>query len=195
MPQADQPKRQNRTLTIDFHDQATYFELLSDGKAFVEFVLAFILSLGFQLTHKSTCHGGGLTRHSHYVRVRLGGLTIWRIQCTSCKAVFTVLPHFVLRYRRMSPDVARQALIATHGGLSLEWCATICHISPMSLYRLICALGQQSLVSVLSGVTCLCQPIFWPTKSIASVSQRGVYLPTIVSGRVIWHLGYSESAL
>jgi hypothetical protein len=24
-----------------------------------------------------------LTRHSHYARVRLGGLTIWRIQCTS----------------------------------------------------------------------------------------------------------------
>jgi hypothetical protein len=31
MPQADKPKRQNRTLTVDFHDQATYFELLSDG--------------------------------------------------------------------------------------------------------------------------------------------------------------------
>jgi hypothetical protein len=87
--------------------------------------LAFFLSLGFQLKHKSTCTGGGgLTRHSHYARVRLGGLTIWRIQCTSCKAVFTVLPHFVLRYRRMSPDGARQALMATHGGLSLEWCAT-----------------------------------------------------------------------
>jgi hypothetical protein len=41
-----------------------------------------------------------LTRHSHYARVRLGGLTIWRIQCTRCRAVFTVLPHFVLRYRR-----------------------------------------------------------------------------------------------
>jgi hypothetical protein len=141
MAQAHKPKRHNRTLTVDFHDEATYFKLLNDGKAFVEFVLAFILSLGFQLTHKSTCHGGGgLTRHSHYVRVRLGGLTIWRLQCTSCKTVFTVLPHFVLRYRRMSPDVARQALIATHGGLSLEWCATICHISPMALYRLICAL-------------------------------------------------------
>src|SRR2546425_9844702 len=75
-----------------------------------------------------------------------------RVQCTTCKAVFTVLPHFVLRYRRMSPDVARQALMATHGGLSLEWCATICHISPMALYRLICALGQHSLVTVL--VTC-----------------------------------------
>ena len=119
------PTRQNRTITVDFHDASAYFQLLSDGKAFVEFILAFILSLGFQLTHKATCTGGGcLTRHSHYARVRLGGLTIWRIQCTSCRAVFTVLPHFVLRYRRMSPDVARQALIATHGGLSLEWCAT-----------------------------------------------------------------------
>jgi hypothetical protein len=144
------PTRQNRTITVDFHDESTYFQLLSDGKAFVELILAFMLSIGFQLTHKATCTGGGcLTRHSHYARVRLGGLTIWRIQCTSCKAVFTVLPHFILRYRRMSPEMARQALLATHGGLSLEWSATICHISPMALYRLICTLGQHSLVTVL----------------------------------------------
>src|SRR5678815_854696 len=142
--------RENRTITVDFQNEATYGQLLGDGKAFVECVLAFLLALGLQLKHKATCRGGGcLTRHSHYARVRLGGLTIWRIQCTRCRAVFTVLPQFVLRYRCMSPDVARQALIATHGGLSLEWCATICHISPMALYRLICALGQHSLVSVL----------------------------------------------
>src|SRR5689334_14709173 len=142
--------RKNRTITVDFHNEATYFQLLGDGKAFVEGVLAFGISLGFQLAHKATCRGGGcLTRHSHYARIRLGGLTIWRIQCTSCRAVFTVLPHFVLRYRCMSPDVARQALIATHGGLSLEWSTTICHISPMALYRVICALGQHSLVTVL----------------------------------------------
>src|SRR5512145_3326980 len=150
MGHAAKPIRHNRTITVDFQDEATYFQLLGDTKAFVECVLAFLLALGFQLTHQATCHGGGgLTRHAHYARVRLGGLTIWRIQCTACKAVFTVLPHFVLRYRHMRPDVARQALIATHGGLSLEWCATICHISPMALYRLICALGQHTLVSVL----------------------------------------------
>jgi hypothetical protein len=108
MGQTTKPLRENRTLTIDFNDEATYAQLLDDGKAFIEFVLAFILSIGFQLSHKPTCNGGGcLTRHSHYARVRLGGLTLWRMQCTSCKAVFTVLPHFVLRYRRMSPDVAR----------------------------------------------------------------------------------------
>src|SRR5262245_1674592 len=117
MGQRAKPTRQNRTITVDFNDETTYCQLLDDTKAFVEFVFAFILSLGFQLTHKARCsEGGSLTRHSHYARVRLGGLTIWRVQCPSCKAVFTVLPHFVLRYRRMSPDVARQALIATHGG-------------------------------------------------------------------------------
>ena len=58
--------RENRTITIDFQNEATYFHLLGDGKAFVELVMAFILSLGFQLKHKATCQGGGcLTRHSH----------------------------------------------------------------------------------------------------------------------------------
>jgi hypothetical protein len=143
--------RANRTTTVDFRDEATYVQLLSDGKAFVECVLAFLLAVGFQLAHKATCRrGGSLPRHSHYVRVRVGGVTIWRVQCTTCKVVFTVLPHFVLRYRSMHPDVARDALLATHGGLSLELCTVICHISPMSLYRLVCAFGAQSLVTVLT---------------------------------------------
>src|SRR4029450_9989472 len=186
--------RENRTITVDFQDESTYFQLLDDGKAFVEFVLAFILALGFQLTHKTTCRGGGcLTHHSHYARVRLGGLTIWRIQCTTCKAVFTVLPHFVLRYRKMRPDVARDALIATHGGLSLEWCAVIYHISPMALYRVICAFGQHSSVTVLTrcGLP-LPTYILADEKHSRCLTER-VYLPTIVCGRVIWHLGYSAS--
>src|SRR5712664_1650423 len=67
--------RENRTITVDFQHEATYFQLLDDGKAFLEFVFAFLLALGFQLKHKATCSGGGcLTRHSHYVRVRLGGV-------------------------------------------------------------------------------------------------------------------------
>ena len=103
--------RANRTITVNFQNEATYFQLLGDGKAFLECVVAFVLSLGFQLKHKATCSGGGcLTRHSHYVRVRLGGVTIWRLQCTTWRAVFTVLPHFVLRYRQRRPEGARDAL-------------------------------------------------------------------------------------
>src|SRR5499427_8393173 len=193
MAQTTKATRHNRTITVDFQDPSTYFQLISDGKAFVECVLAFILSLGFQLTHKATCtSGGSLTRHSHYARLRLGGLTIWRIQCASCKAVFTVLPHFILRYRRMSPEVARQALIATHGGLSLEWCATICHISPMALYRLICALGQHGLVTVLTRCHLPLPTYILADEKHSRCLTARVYLTSIVKGRVIWHLGYSE---
>jgi hypothetical protein len=187
--------RENRTITVDFQNEATYMQLLGDGKAFVELVMAFILSLGLQLKHKATCQGGGcLTRHSHYVRVRLGRVTIWRIQCTTCRAVFTVLPHFVLRYRQMRPEVARDALLATHGGLSLEWCAVICHISPMALYRLVCALGQQSVVTVLTRCGLPLPTYFLADEKHSHCLTAKVYLPTIVTGRVLWHLGYTEEA-
>ncbi len=187
--------RENRTITVDFQNEATYFALLDDGKAFIEWVLAFVLSLGFQLTHKATCHGGRcLTRHSHYMRVRLGGVTIWRLQCTTCRAVFTVLPHFVLRYRSLRPDVVRHALLATQGGLSLELCAVIWHLSPMVLYRLVCAFGQQSLVVVLSRCGLPLPTYFLADEKHSHCLTDKVYLPTIVSGRVLWHLGYTEEA-
>jgi len=181
MGTAAKPTRENRTITVDFQNETTYLQLLGDGKAFVECVLAFLLALGFQLAHKTTCKGGGcLTRHSHYVRVRLGGLTIWRIQCTTCRAVFTVLPHFVLRYRRMHPEVARDALLATHGGLSLERCAVLYHISPMALYRLVCAFGRQSLVPVLTRCGLPLPTYFLADEKHSRCLTDKVYLPTIV---------------
>jgi hypothetical protein len=187
--------RENRTITVDFRSEALYFQLLGDRKAFLECVLAFVLSLGFQLKHKATCRGGGcLTRHSHYVRVRLGGITIWRLQCTTCRAVFTILPHFILRYRQMRPEVARDALLATHGGLSLELCAVIHHISPMALYRLVCALGHQSLVAMLTRCGLPLPVYFLADEKHSTCLTDKVYLPTIVRGRVIWHLGYTEEA-
>src|SRR6266487_3573115 len=195
MGQAAKPTRQNRTITVDFQDEATYFQLLGDTKAFVEFVLAFLLSTGFQLPHKASCsEGRSLTRHSHYARLRLGGIAIWRLQCTTCKAVFTVLPHFVLRYRQMRPEVARDALLATHGGLSLELCAVIWHISPMALSRLVCAFGQHSVVTVLTRCGLPLPPYFIADEKHSRCLTAKVYLPTIVSGRVIWHLGYTEEA-
>jgi hypothetical protein len=187
--------RENRTITIDFRDEATYFRLIDDGRAFVECVLAFLLALGFQLIHKATCRGGGcLTRHSHYARVRLGGITIWRLQCTTCRVVFTVLPHFVLRYRQMRPDVARAALLATHGGLSLERCAVLYHISPMALYRMVCALGHQSLVCVLTRCGLPLPVYVLADEKHGYCLTEKVYLPTIIYGRVIWHLGYTTAA-
>jgi hypothetical protein len=60
MGQGAKQTRENRTITVDFQNEATYFQLLDNGKAFLECVLAFVLSLGFQLKHKATCMGEGV---------------------------------------------------------------------------------------------------------------------------------------
>jgi len=110
-------------------------------------------------------------------------------------ALHTLSVAIVPRQRgRAHPEVARDALLATHGGLSLERCAVIGHLSPMALYRLVCALGHQSLVTVLTQCG-----LSLPTYCLADEKHSHcltakVYLPTIVSDRVIWHLGYTEHA-
>jgi hypothetical protein len=127
------------------------------------------------------------------VRVRLGGVTIWRLQCTQCKAVFTVLPHFVWRYRNMPPEVAQRGLLATPGGLSLELCAVLYNVSPMASYRMICAIGRYGLGPVL----CRCR-LSLPRDLLVDEKhphcQKGkVSLPTIAQGRVMWPLGYTTT--
>jgi hypothetical protein len=99
-----------------------------------------------------------------------------------------------LRYRQMHPEVARNALLATHGGLSLELCAVIEHVSPMALYRLICALGQHSLVAALTRCGLPLPVYFLADEKHSRCLTDKVSLPTVVSGRVIWHLGYTEGA-
>jgi hypothetical protein len=108
--------------------------------------------------------------------------------------VFTVLPHFILRSRQMRPEVAREALLATHGGLSVERCAMLGHLAPMALYRLGCACGHHSLVAVLTR-----RGLSLPVYCLAAAKHRRcltetVFLPTIVCGRVSWHLGSAAEA-
>jgi len=45
--------RENRTITVDFRSEAAYFQLLGDRKAFLECVLAFVMSCG-QKTHAAS---------------------------------------------------------------------------------------------------------------------------------------------
>src|SRR5215813_7742901 len=94
----------------------------------------------------------------------------------------------------MRPEVSRDALLATHGCLSLELCAVIHHLSPMALYRLVCALGHQSLVTVLTRCGLPLPTYFLADEKHSRCLTDKVYLPTIVCGRVLWHLGYTEEA-
>src|SRR5215468_568831 len=94
----------------------------------------------------------------------------------------------------MPPEVACDALLATHGGLSLELCAVLYHLSPMALYRLVCAFGHHSLVTVLTRCGLPLPVYFLADEKHSRCLTEKVYLPTIVRGRVIWHLGYTEDA-
>ena len=64
----------------------------------------------------------------------------------------------------------------------------------MALYRLICALGQQSVVTVLTRCGLSLPVYFLADAKHSHCLTDKVYLPTIVRGRVVWHLGYTENA-
>jgi hypothetical protein len=81
-----------------------------------------------------------------------------------------------------------------HRAEKSELCAVLCHISPMALYRLICALGQQSVVTVLSRCGLPLPVYLLADEKHTHCLTNKAYLPTIVSGRVLWHLGYTEDA-
>jgi hypothetical protein len=79
-------------------------------------------------------------------------------------------------------------------GLSLELCAVLYHISPMALYRLICACGYSSLVTVLTRCGLPLPVYFLADEKHSRCLTDKVYLPTIGHGRVLWHLGYTTDA-
>src|SRR5437016_2018388 len=64
----------------------------------------------------------------------------------------------------------------------------------MALYRLVCALGHQGLVTVLTRCGLPLPPYFLADEKLSRCLTEKVYLPTIVQGRVIWHLGYTTEA-
>src|SRR5262249_19712081 len=92
------------------------------------------------------------------------------------------------------PEVARDALLATHGGLSLELCAVLYHIAPLALYRLICAFGRQSLVPGLTRCGVPLPVYFLADEKHSRCLTAKFYLPTIVRGRLLGPLGYTPPA-
>jgi hypothetical protein len=76
----------------------------------------------------------------------------------------------------------------------VELCTALYHLSPMALDRLVGALGSQSLGAVLTRCGLPLPRYFLVDEQHSRCRTDKVYLPTIVSGRVIWHLGDTEDA-
>jgi len=144
MGQRAKPTRDNRTITVDFHDETTGVALLGNTKALVEFVSPFTSRWACSAHPRQRQRGRRPAGHAHEARVRLGALPLWRIQGTMCNAGCTVRPQCVWRSRTRRPEVARDALLAPHGGFSLAWGAVLWNIAPMALSRLVGALGRRA---------------------------------------------------
>jgi hypothetical protein len=189
------PPRDTRPLTVDVPHETTDVPRLGAGTAFLAGGLACIMCLGCQRQPKAACRGGGaLTRHAHDGRVRWGGVTLGRLQGTTGRAVCTVRPHVVWRDRQRPPAVARNARWATPGGLRLERCAGLGHLSPMALDRLIGACGHPRRVTVLTR-----GGLPRPVDVLADEPHRRCLpdtgsRPTMVHGRVMGPLGDTEAA-
>jgi hypothetical protein len=59
MGTAAKATRENRTISVAFQHEATYGQLLDDGKAFLECVMAFILVLAFSSPTRPPVAGAG----------------------------------------------------------------------------------------------------------------------------------------
>jgi hypothetical protein len=64
----------------------------------------------------------------------------------------------------------------------------------MALYRLVCAFGHHSLVTVLTRCGLPLPVYFLADEKHSRCLTDKVYLPTIVTGRVLWHLGSTTEA-
>ena len=128
MPKA--PRNQNRTAIVYFGStQQAYLDLVASGKrhqAYIEYIQK---PLQAQLTpdkHKLVCSDPSrYTVHSQIERQLQGWqgekqtVPICRVKCCCCRAVFTVLPSFIARYRRQDTDCLGKLLEMSLGmGLS-----------------------------------------------------------------------------
>jgi hypothetical protein len=76
----------------------------------------------------------------------------------------------------------------------LALCAVLYHISVMVLYRMLCTLEQQSLVTVLRRCDLPLPVYVLADEKHSHYLTEQMYLPTIVCGRASWHLGYTTAA-
>ena len=184
MPRGGQ--NQNRTAIVYFGaTPQDYLDLVQSGekhRAYIEYIQQ---PLQAQLTpdkHKPACSNTSrYTVHSQIER-RLQGsqvapetLPICRVKCCDCRAVFTVLPSFIARYRRQDTDSLGKLLEMSLGmGLSqretariYEWSHPEAGWHPGWVWHLVQWLGNLMPVSLLLmrlGLTP--PPIFSPMRSL-----------------------------
>ena len=223
-------KRQNRTITLYLGQTLAEYEtsyLTEEGIQAVicRVEIADSLDWGCLATgHKEGCPRQlQFTPHSSYTRwaKHFDGtkslVKILRVQCSDCKAVFSVQPSFIIRYKRYETDAAeklmtllfitedsyRMAGVSQALGLDRQqagtWIALAAYqaqaIQPMALWGLVQWLGQLSptQLNLALGIEPP-QHIIEDEKHVKECGQK-TYIPMVYAPKeaLIWWIDYIDS--
>lgn len=226
----DKAKRQNRTITLYLGNTlaeyaATY--LTDEGiEAVIRKVeIADSLDWGCLATeHNEGCcrqlhftHHGSYTRWAKHFDGTRSPVTILRVRCLDCEAVFTVQPSFIIRYKRYETDAVEKLMTllfitedsyrmaGVSQGLGMDtqqagtWAALAVNhsqaIQPMALWELVQWLGQLSptQLNLALGVEPP-QHIIEDEKHVKENGQKA-YIPLVYAPKeaLIWWVDYLHS--
>ena len=209
----EQRHNQNRTAIVYFGpSQQDYLKLVQaeDRSALIEYIQRPLQTqLGSEM-HKTGC--SDTSRYTvHGLRDRtvqgwLGESTIipiCRVRCCCCRAVFTMLPSFLMRYRRQDTDCLGKLLELNLGmGLSLRETATIYAWNqtdeswqPGWVWTLVQWLGSLMSVSLLLIRLGLSLPEhLLSDEKFATLTGEKIYLFLVSQGELIWHGAWMDSS-
>lgn len=194
-------------------DRGTYLHVVQaeDSTAFLQFVQQPLpAQLGVE-KHKVNCPDRsrytGHGRRERYLQGwlvgRAGESTICRVRCCGCGAVFTVLPSFILRYRRQDSDCLSKLLtLSLSMGLSQRHTATIYTWSgierswtPGSVWSLLQWLGNLLPVTWLLLRLGLMPPVHvLNDEKFAGLEGESIYLFLVSQGELVWYVEWLKQA-
>ena len=107
------PPRQNRTVVLYLGTTVTEYEhLLAEGPGHPALLRRVELADSLNWGHLAAGHAPACPRHLHFTPHQLysravrhftgppSAVAIMRVRCLDCGAVFTILPSFLVRYKR-----------------------------------------------------------------------------------------------
>lgn len=223
-------KRQNRTITLYLGQTLAEYEMNYLTKEGIQAVIRNVeiadsLDWGCLATgHKKGCSRrlrftphGSYTRWAKHFDGAKSLVTILRVECLDCKAVFSVQPSFIIRYKRYETDAIeklmtllfitedsyRMAGVSQALGLDRQqagtWAALEANqsqaIQPMALWGLVQWLGQLSpaQLNLALGVEPP-QHIIEDEKHVKECGHK-TYIPMVYAPKeaLIWWIDYIDS--
>jgi hypothetical protein len=185
-----------------------YQEIIADRERFLMLVSQADEAALFQ-HHKKGCPGNHrFTRHERRTRTLRPyqgdsyEITVWQVRCLDCQAVYTILPSFALRYKRLDAWAAQNLLeiililINTYRGgryiLGLNHSSDCPIKDPRTLWHLVMWLGHQSLPAILRRLGLKPPTHAIEDEKFAKENGERTYIPMLVQGMLIWWIDYVD---